>query len=251
MQTFSMFFSEDAGEKFSKMSDEQFADWKKKNPGASSKADELRKKATSAMKSSAPDPKGKGGALAKAGTSGGYKKVLANKAKQLAADAAKKAGGALVKKGKETIADKIRKKDMGKWSQGIKNAPNKQKAASGSAGEPELEGQKAKDTKAREEAGKYRMSKDDITGALRDYDAEKEAAKKKKEEEEKKKKGGFMAGLKKSMGGDLISKDDETRKAARNELGQKIGRGLRSTVTNNVKDAGVSYGSQQSGLRQR
>ena len=82
MQTFSMFFSEDAGEKFSKMSDEQFADWKKKNPGASSKADELRKKATSAMKkSSAIDVSGKGGS-SKAGTSGGYKKVLANKAKQ-------------------------------------------------------------------------------------------------------------------------------------------------------------------------
>ena len=61
MQTFSMFFSEDAGEKFSKMSDDQFADWKKKNPGASSKADELRKKATSSMKSSAPDVSDKGG----------------------------------------------------------------------------------------------------------------------------------------------------------------------------------------------
>ena len=104
MQTFSMFFNERGSRReFNKMS-EQFADWKKKNPGASSKADELRKKAAAAAeKSSAPDVSGKGGALAKAGTSGGYKKVLADKAKAVATDAAKKAGGALVKK-EEAIA---------------------------------------------------------------------------------------------------------------------------------------------------
>ena len=49
--------------------------------------------------------------------------IRLSKAGDAAKKAAKKAGGALVKKGKETIADKIRKKDMGKWSQGIKNAP--------------------------------------------------------------------------------------------------------------------------------
>ena len=235
MQTFSMFFSEDAGEKFSKMSDEQFADWKKKNPGASSKADELRKKATSAMKSSAPDVSGKGGALAKAGTSGGYKKVLANKAKQLAGDAAKKAakkvGGALVKKGKETVADKVRKKDMGKWSQGIKNAPNKQKAASGSAGEPELKGQQAKDAKAKEESGQYRKMRDEFTGALRDYDAEKEAKAKEKEEAEKKK--GVRDHLKDRWEDSIFRNKKKQADAiydAPSKVARAIGRGLRSSV---------------------
>lgn len=120
MQTFSMFFSEDAGDKFKAMSDDQFEDWKKNNPGAAAKADQLRKGA-------------KGSAIVKSGTpTANYKKVLADKAKKIAADKAKqlasKAGGALVKKGKETIANKIRKKDMGKWSQGIKNSPEKLKA---------------------------------------------------------------------------------------------------------------------------
>lgn len=89
MQTFSMFFSEDAGDKFSKMSDDQFESWKKNNPGAAQKADELRKKAQG---SSAPKP---------------------NKYEQ-----AKKA----LPGDKGSALAKTRKSEMGKWSQGIKNA---------------------------------------------------------------------------------------------------------------------------------
>lgn len=186
MQTFSMFISEDAGAIFRAMSDDQFENWKKNNPGASAKADQMRKDA-------------KGGAIVKAGSSSSsgsnYKQVLANKAKQIAAEKAKQAGGALVKKGKETIANKIRKKDMGKWSQGIKNSPKKggdlvpsaQKSASGSAGEPELKGQQAKDAKAKAAAGRYRKMQDAISGGLRDYDKQKEARDKAKENAEKNK----------------------------------------------------------------
>ena len=190
MQTFSMFFSEEAGDKFKAMSDDQFENWKKNNPGAAAMADRMRKDA-------------KGSAIVKAGTpTNNYKKVLADKAKKIAADKAKqlasKAGGALVKKGKETIANKIRKKDMGKWSQGIKNSPKKlkagekggdlvpsaQRSASGSAGIPELEGQKAKDAKARKEAGKYRKMRDAVSGGMRDYDKEKEAREQAKKDAE-------------------------------------------------------------------
>ena len=182
MQTFSMFFSEDAGDKFKAMSDDQFENWKKNNPGAADKADQIRKDA-------------KGSAIVKAGTSTtNYKKVLADKAKKIAADKAKqlasKAGGALVKKGKETIANKIRKKDMGKWSQGIKNSPktlkagekggdlvpSAQKSASGSAGIPELKGQKAKDAKAKKEAGEYRKMRDAVSGGMKDYEQAKKEA---------------------------------------------------------------------------
>ena len=44
------------------------------------------------------------------------------------------------------------------------------KLHSGSAGEPELKGQQAKDAKAKEESGQYRKMRDEFTGALRDYD---------------------------------------------------------------------------------
>ena len=94
-------------------------------------------------------------------------------------------------KAKAEIAKKTSQVEKGKWAQGIKNAPKKagdlvpsaQKSASGSAGEPELKGQQAKDAKAKEDAGKYRLTKDDITGALRDYDKEKEERKKAKKDE--------------------------------------------------------------------
>ena len=100
MKTFSMFFSEDAGEKFNKMDDDQFANWKKANPGAAEKADKLR----SAKKES------------------GLQKNDAKK--ELPTSAITKKGGALAKH---------RKSEMGKWSQGIKNAPGKlaKKAGSG------------------------------------------------------------------------------------------------------------------------
>ena len=100
MKTFSMFFSEDAGEKFNKMDDDQFANWKKANPGAAEKADKLR----SAKKES------------------GLQKNDAKK--ELPTSAITKKGGALAKH---------RKSEMGKWSQGIKNAPGKlAKKAAGS-----------------------------------------------------------------------------------------------------------------------
>ena len=207
MQTFSMFFSEDAGEKFSRMSDEQFADWKKKNPGASSKADELRKKATSAMKSSAPDVSGKDG------TSGGYKKVLANKAKELAAGAAKKAGGALVKKGKEAAKDMVRKSDMGKWSQGIKNAPKSS----------------APDTSGKKKAAEFMTEPDD-------QNAE-NAQTRRRDREDKR------------------NREIEDEKFERGQkLKSKVGavaRFIKNQGKRTVKGDSVSYGSQQSGLRQR
>ena len=64
MKTFSMFISEDAGAIFRAMSDDQFENWKKNNPGASVKADKLR--------GAKPE---KGGALAKrgSGSSAGWK----------------------------------------------------------------------------------------------------------------------------------------------------------------------------------
>ena len=119
MQTYSMFFSEDAGDKFPKGHDDQFGNWKKNNPGASAKAEAMRKKA---QEGSAPKPNkydqakkalpgDKGGALAKSG--GGFKQQLKNKAKEVAKAQAKKAGSALVNKTKSEMG----KKD----SQGIKN----------------------------------------------------------------------------------------------------------------------------------
>lgn len=93
MKTFSMFFSEDAGEKFNKMDDDQFENWKKANPGAAAKADKLR----GAKKES------------------GLQKNDSKKELPTSAITAPK-GGAL---------DKHRKSEMGKWSQGIKNAPKK------------------------------------------------------------------------------------------------------------------------------
>ena len=84
MKTFSMFFSEDAGEKFNKMDDDQFANWKKANPGAAEKADKLR----SAKKES------------------GLQKNDAKKELPTSAITAPK-GGALAKH---------RKSEMGKWS---------------------------------------------------------------------------------------------------------------------------------------
>ena len=94
MKTFSMFFSEDAGEKFRAMDDSQFADWKKNNPGASKKADELR-----------------------SGKKTGLQNNDAKDSKELPTSAITTTkGGAL---------DKHRKSEMGKWSQGIKNSPDK------------------------------------------------------------------------------------------------------------------------------
>ena len=251
MQTFSMFFSEDAGEKFRAMSDDQFEDWKKNNPGAAAKADQMRKDA-------------KGSAIVKYGTSSSsgsnYKQVLANKAKQLAAEKAKKAGGALVKKGKETIINKIRKKDMGKWSQGIKNSPKKggdlvpsaQKSASGSAGEPELKGQQAKDAKAREEAGKYRLTKDDITGALRDYDKEKEAREKAKQDA--KDNMTIKQRLKDRFDNSYLGKKGGQKRGdliydAPGKVAAFLARQARSSVGSGGAD--VSWGQDMSGLRQR
>lgn len=278
MQTFSMFFSEDAGDKFRAMSDDQFENWKKNNPGAAAKADQLRKDA-------------KGSAIVKSGTSSSstdnYKKVLADKAKKIAADKAKqlasKAGGALVKKGKETIADKIRKKDMGKWSQGIKNAPKQdepdmpdlddllgdirkegeqekkkkssaivpstQKMKSGSAGEPVLKGQQAKDAKARQERGEYRKMRDAVTGGMRDYDKEKEAREKAKEEEEKKK--GVRDHLK-DRWDDSIFRNKKKQADAIYDAPGKLAAFLARQARSSVGSGGdVAFGQEMSGLRQR
>ena len=69
MKTFNQFVYEDAGEKFRAMSDSQFADYKKANPGSAAKADELRggKKQPTTQTTSTKQISGdsKGGALAK------------------------------------------------------------------------------------------------------------------------------------------------------------------------------------------
>lgn len=100
MKTFSMFFSEDAGEKFNKMDDSQFADWKKNNPGAAAKADQLRKKARMEKDSSAivkagtpsSDTKSLGG---NKGLKGEVQKKLTDTAKKLAAERARKLAGSV------------------------------------------------------------------------------------------------------------------------------------------------------------
>lgn len=231
MKTFSMFFSEDAGEKFNKMSDDQFADWKKKNPGAASKADELRKKAAgAAAKSSAPavgkDKELPTSAITKPGASSSYKKVLADKAKQLAGDAAKKAGGALVKTGKDKINSAIRKSEMGKWAQGAKNAPKKDQEPD----MPELDSLLNDIKNEPKEKPGYMSSPDDQnTSTAASRRREREDKRNRELEAEKFKRG---QKLKKKVGA----------------VGKYIANQMRSTV----KDGpGVSYGSQQSGLRQR
>ena len=293
MQTFDMFFREDAGDKFNKMDDSQFDDWKKKNPGAAKKADELRKSAaqksggapaiqkkelpTSAI--TKPGAPSIGGAPKPTDYKATLKNAAVNRMKQLAADGAKKAGGALVKSGKDKINGAIRKSEMGKWSQGAKTAPKgsamtsadkpgalvptAQKSASGSAGEPELKGQQAKDAKEREERGTYRKMRDAVRGGLQDV----EDAKAAKEAEANKKKGGFAAGFKKSMGGDYFHSDDEKRRAARNQLGQKVGKGVKDApgkaagalarfLARGMKSSvgsgsGPTFGGDLQGLRQR
>ncbi|WNL51055.1 hypothetical protein SCREM2_gp136 [Synechococcus phage S-CREM2] len=229
MQTFSMFFSEDAGDKFRAMSDEQFADWKKNNPGAAAKADQMRKDA-------------KGSAIVKSGTSSSnYKQVLANKAKQIAAEKAKQAGSALVKKGKETIANKIRKKDMGKWSQGIKNSPKQLKAGEkdrfdNRQDEKQNTGKGGTDTAYA--GGKYPkvQNPDAKMKGMKKMKKDQEDAKRKKDKED-----GFVGGVKKSLGGDYFHSDDDKRRAARNQLGQGVAgflaRRLRSSVKGGVESS--------------
>lgn len=125
MQTFSMFFSEDAGEKFNKMSDDQFSDWKKANPGAAKKADQLRAgKKSSGLQSNDGETKkiegSKGGALAKhrksemGKWSQGIKNAPKDAAKKAAGALAKKAGSALVKKASSAITkrDDIKNVDV-------------------------------------------------------------------------------------------------------------------------------------------
>lgn len=100
MKTFSMLFSEDAGEKFKSMSDDQFADWKKNNPGASAKADKLR---------SGDSDKG-------------------TKKPEIETDETKLPTSAMAKTGKSK--PDIRKSQIGKWSQGIKSNPTSEKKKS-------------------------------------------------------------------------------------------------------------------------
>ena len=210
-----MFFSEDAGEKFNKMSDDQFSDWKNKNPGAAAKADKLRNKA--AEKSSAP-PVGKQkglptSAITKPGETGGYKKVLAAKAKTMAVGAAKKAGGSLVKKGKDSIKDKIRKSEMGKWSQGAKTAPKSS----------------APDTSGKKKAAEFMTDPDDQNA--------KNAQTRRQEREDKRKEE--LDDIKRERGQKLKKKTGAVAKY--------LGNQMRSTV----KDVGVSSSGNLGGLTNR
>ena len=88
MKTFEMFLDENAAQKMKSMSDSQFADYKKANPGASSKADELR-----------------------------YGKSPVKPERKALPPADK--GGAIVPRKPD-----VRKSQLGKWSQGVKSNPS-------------------------------------------------------------------------------------------------------------------------------
>jgi len=90
MKTFGQ-FNEDASAKFKAMSDDQFADWKKSNPGGAAKADALRGKSSTTSTSTA------------------------------AADR----GGQLVRQKQQ------RQSQMGKWSQSVQKTPPQGKPAPG------------------------------------------------------------------------------------------------------------------------
>jgi len=156
MKNFSDFLREDAGEKFASMSDEQFADWKKSNPGAANKADQIRSGKRN-VKQGAPS---KVQSRTKADYSNDPLRDAMNKsagtgsaivrAKNKAADT----GSAIVrakkeqqqkqqkekeelknKQSKETSAlaksQQQRKSELGKWAQGIKSNPTSQKKDNG------------------------------------------------------------------------------------------------------------------------
>lgn len=97
----------------------------------------------------------------------------------------------------------------------------KQRVASGSAGEPRLDRDKAV-------SGKYSRGKGN-----KPIDDRKRAAldKLKKPKQYK----GFVGGLKSSLGGDVVSKNDEERAKSREELGRKTGRAIRSAPGKAVK----------------
>ena len=271
MQTFDMFFREDAGDKFNKMDDSQFDDWKKKNPGAAKKAEELRKNAaqksggapaiqkkelpTSAI--TKPGAPSIGGAPKPTDYKATLKNAAVNRMKQLAADGAKKAGGALVKSGKDKINSAIRKSEMGKWSQGAKTAPKKS-SFSDTADEKQNIGKGGTDTAYAGYPYPKEQKPDPKMAGMKKMQADKE---------KKAKQDGFVGGVKKSLGGDYFHSDDEKRRAARNELGQKVGKGVKDApgkaagalarfLARGMKSSvgsgsGPTFGGNLQGLRQR
>jgi len=136
MKSFKDFISEDAGEKFRAMSDEQFADWKKANPGAASKADRLR---TSSGEGYADWKKANPNAASKEDN---LRRPSGNKITMQDKDELKKSpkpsqvnknSSALVKSPQSNAADKgsalVKKRQsaMGKWSQSLQNKNKKPK----------------------------------------------------------------------------------------------------------------------------
>lgn len=244
MQTFSMFLNEDAGDKFRAMSDDQFKDWKSKNPGAAAKADQIRKGKPAA--SSSP----KGGEIVKYGTktkdTESLKGAVTNAAKKLASDQAKKlaskAGGALVSKAKGEIAKRTSQVEKGKWAQGIKNAPKEIEAGdknrfNNRQDEKQDKGEGGTDTAYA--GGKYpKVQKPD--------------PRMKGMEKLKKEKNKSVGDHLKDKWDDSIfrnkKKQADTISGAPGKLAAFIARNMRSTVSDG---AGPSYGAQQSGLQQR
>ena len=127
----------------------------------------------------------------------------------------------------------------------------KQRVASGSAGEPRLERDKAV-------SGKYSRGRGN-----KPIDDRKRAAldKLKKPKQYK----GFMGGLKSSLGGDVFSKDKKERSKAGEQLGRKTGRAIRSApgkavglagkalkaaANTKMANTGIESGQSQSGSYQ-
>lgn len=248
MKTFSMFISEDAGDKFRAMSDDQFNDWKKKNPGAAEKADKLRgvkpeKGGALAKRGSAPAV-GKDKELPTSAIAKSPKELIINKAKQIAAEKAKKlaskAGGALVSKAKGEIAKKTSQVEKGKWAQGIKNAPNQKKIEAGDKNrfnnrqdEKQDTGKGGTDTAYA--GGKYpKVQKPDPRMAGMN-----------------KMKKGVMDHLK-SRWQDSIFKNKKKQADAIYDAPGKLAGFIARNMRSSIKGSpGVSYGQEQSGLRMR
>ena len=118
MKTFTDFLYEDAGEKIRAMSDAQFADYKKSNPGAAAKADELRKKKRREQEQQKALPgAGKGGALATVPKSSGPSKPGA-----LATRPADK--GASIVRTKQSPASKEAFEKRNKMQKGYMTSPD-------------------------------------------------------------------------------------------------------------------------------
>ena len=197
------------------------------------------------MKSSAPDVSGKGGALAKPGETGGYKKVLANKAKELLLVLPRKLAVLLLNKqpARETLA----------------SGPRVSRTPPGSA--IDVSGKKSFSDTADEKQNIGKGGTDKAYGGYphlkeRKPDPKMAGMKKMQADKEKKAKKTVSLVAPRRVWWRLLPLDDEKRRQKRTNWvrkqakpfcsGQNIGRGSTKFRRDGL---GVSYGFQQSGLR--